>query len=226
MLGRRGWWPQGSWRFRKSRGGSVRERILTRDADHTTTSDNGNPQLHLCRVGVFGARWQKRQNPALETLSWLPMETTETHYESVALPDGPPLPQVRKCMQSNKRRDTSPELKVRAMLRHLGYPGYRLDWKKAPGHPDIAYPGRKVAIFVQGCFWHRCPVCNYGLPKSNVEYWVAKFERNVERDKRTKQQLEEMGWDCIEIWEHQLGKKHLEETERYLAEELKKTGKF
>ncbi len=154
------------------------------------------------------------------------MEKTEKYYEAVSLPDGPPLPQVRKCMQGNKRRDTSPEIKVRSMLRRLGYPGYRLDWKKAPGHPDIAYPGRKVAIFVQGCFWHRCPVCNYGLPKSNVEYWVAKFNRNVERDKRTKQQLEDMGWDCIEIWEHQLKKKNLEETERYLAEELKKTGKF
>lgn len=154
------------------------------------------------------------------------MEKTEKYYEAVSLPDGPSLPQVRKCMQGNKRRDTSPEIKVRAMLRRLGYPGYRLDWKKVPGHPDIAYPGRKVAIFVQGCFWHRCPVCNYGLPKSNVEYWVAKFERNVERDRRTKQQLEDMGWICIEIWEHQLKKKKLEETERLLAEELEKTGRF
>ena len=129
-------------------------------------------------------------------------------------------------MQGNKRRDTSPELKVRTMLRELGHTGYRLDWKKAPGHPDIAFPGRKVAIFVQGCFWHRCPVCNYGLPKSNVEYWTAKFDRNVERDKRTKEQLEEMGWDCIEIWEHQLKKKQLEETKAFLADALAKTGKF
>lgn len=154
------------------------------------------------------------------------MNVSEKHYETVTLPDGPPLPQVRKCMKGNKRRDTSPELKVRTMLRELGHTGYRLDWKKAPGHPDIAFPGRKVAIFVQGCFWHRCPVCNYGLPKSNVEYWTAKFNRNVERDKRTREQLEGMGWDCIEIWEHQLKKKKLEETKAFLAEELAKTGKF
>lgn len=147
-------------------------------------------------------------------------------YEAVTLPDGPTSPHVRKCMQGNKRRDTSPEVKVRAMLRNLGYPGYRLDWKKAPGHPDIAYPGRKVAIFVHGCFWHRCPICNLAPPKSNVEYWVAKFERNVERDERTRKKLDEMGWDCIEIWEHQLKKKHLEETERYLSDVLKATGKF
>ena len=154
------------------------------------------------------------------------MNAHEKIYEVATLPDGPALPQVRKSMQGNKRRDTSPELKVRVMLRKLGYTGYRLDWKKAPGHPDIAYPGRKVAIFVQGCFWHRCPVCNLSIPKSNIEYWTAKFERNVERDARTKALLTEMGWECIEIWEHQLKKKNLEETERFLAEALKATGRF
>ena len=154
------------------------------------------------------------------------MKQNEKHYEVVTLPDGPTLPQVRKSMQGNKRRDTSPELKVRAMLRRLGYTGYRLDWKKAPGHPDIAFPGRKVAIFVQGCFWHRCPVCNLRTPKSNVEYWTAKFERNVARDERTREHLAELGWDCIEIWEHQLKKGCLEETQAFLAQALKATGKF
>ena len=68
----------------------------------------------------------------------------------VLLPEGPVPPNVRKSMQGNKRRDTSPEIKVRALLRELGYPGYRLDWKKVPGHPDIAYPGRKISIFING----------------------------------------------------------------------------
>lgn len=154
------------------------------------------------------------------------MTEPQTHYEATTLPDGPTIPQVRKCMQGNKRRDTSPELKVRTMLRKLGYRGYRLDWKKAPGHPDIAFPGRKIAIFVQGCFWHRCPVCNYSLPKTNIEYWTAKFNRNVERDQRTRAQLEDMGWICIEIWEHQLRKKNLEETEKSLADTLRDTGRF
>ena len=154
------------------------------------------------------------------------MNSHEKTYDVVALPAGPSLPQVRKSMQGNKRRDTSPEIKVRTILRKLGYSGYRLDWKKAPGHPDIAYPGRKVAIFVQGCFWHRCPICNLSIPKSNEAYWIAKFERNVERDQRTKEKLAEMGWVCIEIWEHQLKKKHLEETELFLQEALKATGRF
>jgi DNA mismatch endonuclease Vsr len=58
-----------------------------------------------------------------------------------------------KAMQGNKGRDTKPELKVRRLLRDLGHPGYRLQWKKAPGKPDIAFPGRRIAIFVNGCFW-------------------------------------------------------------------------
>ncbi|WP_241156584.1 MULTISPECIES: very short patch repair endonuclease [unclassified Adlercreutzia] len=129
---------------------------------------------------------------------------------------------VRKCMQGNKRRDTTPELKVRAMLRELGYPGYRLDWKKAPGHPDIAYPGRKIAIFVMGCFWHRCPVCDLPQPKSNVAYWQAKFDRNVERDARTRHALEEAGWKVVYVWEHELKKDQLEATRRKLHEAVRR----
>ena len=60
--------------------------------------------------------------------------------------------------------------------------------------------GKKVALFVNGCFWHRCPHCNLSLPKSNVEYWVVKFERNVERDERSRATLEELGWTVHGIW--------------------------
>lgn len=79
-----------------------------------------------------------------------------------------------RSMRSNKRRDTSPELMMRKALREAGMSGYRLQWK-VPGRPDIAYPGRKVAVFVNGCFWHRCPVCDLPFPKSNVDFWRAKF---------------------------------------------------
>ncbi len=84
---------------------------------------------------------------------------------------------VRKSMQGNKRRDTKPELLVRQRLRAAGLTGYRLDWAKAPGRPDIAFPGRKIAIFVNGCYWHRCPHCNPSMPSKNVEFWEAKFRR-------------------------------------------------
>lgn len=129
-------------------------------------------------------------------------------------------PVTTKVMKANKRRDTKPELLVRRMLRELGHPGYRLDWKKAPGHPDIAYPGRKIAIFINGCFWHHCPTCNFALPKKNRAFWEAKFARNIERDKRVQAELEDLGWKVIVIWEHDLTKQNLDATRQRLAHEL------
>ena len=75
--------------------------------------------------------------------------------------------------------------------------GYRVAWKKAPGSPDIAYPGRKIAIFVNGCFWHRCPHCAPSLPKRNSDFWRHKFARNEERDARKVRELEDAGWATI-----------------------------
>ena len=109
-----------------------------------------------------------------------------------------------RSMQGNKRRDTKPELKMRKLLREAGFPGYRLQWKKVPGRPDIAYPSRKIAIFVNGCFWHRCPKCSPSLPKSNQEFWQTKFVHNTERDKRKIDELEALGWKVFVVWECEL----------------------
>ena len=129
---------------------------------------------------------------------------------------------VRKSMQGNKRRDTGPELVVRRMLRELGYPGYRLDWKKAPGHPDIAYPGRKTAVFVMGCYWHAHEGCKYASrPRTHSDYWDEKFRRNKERDARVRAELEELGWHVIEIWECELKRDKLEETRARLEREIR-----
>lgn len=132
---------------------------------------------------------------------------------------------TRNVMKANKRSDTKPELLVRKRLREAGLTGYRLQWK-VPGRPDVAWPGKKVAIFVNGCFWHRCPHCNLPTPKSNVEYWVVKFERNKERDERNLRALEEAGWKVHVIWECQLKRKTVdatfEELLPILAEELDK----
>jgi DNA mismatch endonuclease (patch repair protein) len=123
-------------------------------------------------------------------------------------------------MSRIKGKDTKPELIVRRMLREMGFPGYRLQWKKAPGHPDIAYPGRKIAIFVHGCFWHRCPVCNLPMPRSHVEFWETKFSRNVENDKRHVRELEDLGWRVITIWECELGNKTFEDTMKRVEQEI------
>ncbi len=107
-------------------------------------------------------------------------------------------------MKGNVRSGTKPELVLRRLLRESGFPGYRLNWKKAPGTPDIAYPGRKVAIFVNGCFWHRCPHCRPAMPNSNGEFWARKFERNKERDARKVRELTAAGWRVVVIWECEL----------------------
>jgi DNA mismatch endonuclease Vsr len=107
-------------------------------------------------------------------------------------------------MRANRAQNTGPERRLREALRAAGLGGYRLNWRKAPGRPDIAYPGRKLAIFLHGCYWHHCPRCYPNLPKSNPEFWARKFELNRERDARKRARLEAIGWSVIETWEHEL----------------------
>jgi DNA mismatch endonuclease (patch repair protein) len=104
-------------------------------------------------------------------------------------------------MRANRARDTGPELALRRALRAAHLSGYRVNWRKAPGRPDIAYPGRQLAIFVHGCYWHHCPRCYPDLPKSNPEFWERKFALNRERDARKRGELEHVGWVVIEAWE-------------------------
>jgi DNA mismatch endonuclease (patch repair protein) len=98
-------------------------------------------------------------------------------------------------------KGTKPELLVRSAAHRLGY-RFRLHVKYLPGRPDLVFRSRKVALFVHGCFWHRhegCPHC-YD-PKSNIEFWNQKFNKNVVRDQRVRMGLEGMGWRVAIIWE-------------------------
>ena len=113
---------------------------------------------------------------------------------------------VRKSMASNKSKGTSPELLLCRLLRERGFSGYRLNWPNAPGRPDICYPGRNVAVFVHGCFWHRCPECNLPLPSHNRDFWKEKFEKNAKRDAEKKERLIRDGWRVIIVWECRLKK--------------------
>lgn len=107
-------------------------------------------------------------------------------------------------MRAVKGRDTSAELKVRRLLRAIA-PGYRLQRADIPGKPDIAYVGRKLAIFVHGCFWHGHD-CRRGarMPKANAEYWRAKIARNRARDARNAQALAAAGFRALVVWECEL----------------------
>ncbi|NEX93553.1 DNA mismatch endonuclease Vsr [Caulobacter sp. 17J65-9] len=103
-----------------------------------------------------------------------------------------------------KQKDTGPELKVRKALTRLGY-RYRLHRRDLPGSPDVVFPGRKIALFVHGCFWHGhdCPR-GARQPKANAEYWSAKIARNRARDAEAQAALTARGWRPLTVWECEL----------------------
>jgi DNA mismatch endonuclease (patch repair protein) len=107
-------------------------------------------------------------------------------------------------MRAVKSRDTTPERAVRELLWRFA-PHYRLHRKDIPGHPDIAYIGRKLAIFVHGCFWHGHD-CKRGarMPKANADYWKAKIARNRARDAAHAKKLTALGWRSLIVWECEL----------------------
>lgn len=113
---------------------------------------------------------------------------------------------ISKSFSGNKGKNTKPELELRKALWASGLKGYRIHYTKAAGRPDISYVGEKIAIFVNGCYWHRCPYCKLKLPKSNVDFWKDKFEKNKDRDKKKTKALKDKGWRVLTIWECQIKK--------------------
>lgn len=115
--------------------------------------------------------------------------------------------QRSRCMAAVKGKDTKPEMIVRKYLFSQGL-RFRVQVRKLPGTPDIVLPKYKTVIFVNGCFWHGHEGCKYfRLPKSNVEFWKDKIERNIERDKESMQALFDMGWKVVRVWECELRNK-------------------
>ena len=103
-----------------------------------------------------------------------------------------------------RSEDTVPEMLVRKMLHAAGF-RFRLHRGDLPGKPDIVLPRYKVAIFVHGCFWHGHESCRDGRrPKSNLDYWNRKLDRNRERDRRSQAKLEAIGWRPLVVWECEL----------------------
>ena len=104
-------------------------------------------------------------------------------------------------MAAVRGKDTTPERVVRSLLHRLGV-RFRLHRKDLPGRPDIVLPGRRLAIFVHGCFWHRHAGCRRTTsPASNREYWQAKFRANRARDRRHEKTLTDLGWRVVVLWE-------------------------
>ncbi len=127
------------------------------------------------------------------------------------MPDRMTLKQRHRCMSRIHSNGTKPEKAVRSWLWRHGY-RYRLNVKSVPGKPDIVMRKYRTAVFVNGCFWHGHEGCKgFVMPKSNVDFWQTKIDRNRERDLRNYRILADNGWQVAVIWECQI-KSDLERT--------------
>lgn len=104
------------------------------------------------------------------------------------------------CMSRIRGRNTAPELVLRKEISSSGLRGYRLHYK-LPGRPDIVFPRRKIAVFIDGCFWHRCPKC-FVEPETHRKFWMKKIASNLKRDSLVGSELKRKGWKVLRIWEH------------------------
>lgn len=103
-----------------------------------------------------------------------------------------------------RSKNTRPEIAVRRLLHGMGY-RFRLHRSDLPGKPDIVFPGRRVAVFVHGCFWHRHAGCpSTRTPKSRVSFWTDKFNNNTRRDRAARRALRSAGWRVLVVWECQI----------------------
>ncbi len=125
-------------------------------------------------------------------------------------------------MRRIRSANTSPEVTVRKALHRLGF-RFRLQGKGLPGRPDIVLPKYRAVVLVHGCFWHRHAGCKVASnPKSNTEFWKEKFDRNMARDAKVANELEEKGWRVLVVWECELGSAaRLETAILKLANEIK-----
>lgn len=105
-------------------------------------------------------------------------------------------------MSSIRGTNTRPELALRRLLHAKGL-RYRCDYRVGRYSVDIAFPSRKIAVMVDGCFWHCCPNC-FRMPETNVSYWRRRFRENKLRDKRATKALEKNGWVVLRVWEHKI----------------------
>lgn len=103
-------------------------------------------------------------------------------------------------MQAVRTKNTGPEMVVRSLLFRLGY-RYRIHQRGLPGTPDIAFPRRKKALFIHGCYWHGHGCKKGKLPKSGTDYWLEKIQQNRNRDARKEAELKDLGWEVLTIWQ-------------------------
>lgn len=116
-------------------------------------------------------------------------------------------PAIRKSMRSNRSKDTGPEVRLRSELHGMGLRFFK-NRRPLTGQRtevDVIFPGKRLAVMVDGCFWHSCPE-HGSSPLSNASFWNEKLDTNVARDRRNQSALEAEGWSVMRVWEHEVGK--------------------
>lgn len=134
-------------------------------------------------------------DPGGEPKAWTGAERATASWAS--------SPGVARSMRSNRRRDTRPELAIRRLLHAHGL-RYRVDmapWSNKRRRADIVFTRQRLAVFIDGCFWHGCPE-HATTPATNTDYWRPKLAKNIERDRETTAMAEAEGWRVLRIWEH------------------------
>lgn len=121
---------------------------------------------------------------------------------------------VSAVMSRIRSTNTKPERLMRTALAEAGVRGYRLHHASTPGRPDITFVGRRIAVFVHGCFWHGCPHCQRSTPKHNRAWWRDKLAANQARDERKRRELKSAGWKVVTVWECRLKKSPAREASR------------
>jgi len=114
-------------------------------------------------------------------------------------------PTQRKYNMSQiKGKNTSPEIIIRKLLYSKGIRGYRIHYPLI-GKPDIVFIKRRLVVFIDGCYWHKCPEC-FTIPQTRTEFWLEKINKNVARDNKINHQLVNEGWKVLRFWEHDVRK--------------------
>lgn len=112
----------------------------------------------------------------------------------------------RRTMRAVKGKGTRPEKRLFSMLAQMGVRGWKKNVDSIIGKPDVAFVSLRIAIFVDGCFWHGCRHCKRKLPKTNQKYWKRKIRKNINLAKLYNRRLRADGWTVIRVWEHEINR--------------------
>ena len=160
-------------------------------------------RLVRCARRATSTCCKRSQPPKLPSGSQFPYPIAKPHIQTNRMDNVSRKRRSEIMSRVRSTRNLTTEWRLRAALVRNGVTGWRLTPLELPGHPDFVFAKAKLAIFVDGCFWHGCPTCGR-LPRTRKAFWRAKISGNSKRDRHHSRQLRLLGWKVIRIWEHAL----------------------